>query len=123
MGSTEGGELRSHMPQGLAKKKKNQPNQRDICSYLAECGVDSVIKDGDDSKMTRGTVIDLQISLQTPVFKKELCEQLVAAKGEGGRQVDSEPGVSRCKLLPREWMGSKVLLHSAGSYVQQTDKP
>lgn len=105
----------------MAKKKK--PNKRDIRSYLAECGMDSVIKDGDNSKMTRGTVIDLQISLQTPVFKKQLCEQLVAAKGEGGRRVDSEPGVSRCKLLHREWIGSKVLLHSAGSYVQQTDKP
>ena len=70
--------------------------------------MDSVIKDVDNSKMTRGTVIDLQISLQTPVFKKELCEQLVVAKGEGGRRGDSEPGVSRCRLLTQRMDGQQV---------------
>lgn len=64
MGSTGGGELRTNMPRGMAKKKKKPNNKRDIQSYLAECGMDSAIKDVDNSKMTRGTVIDRQISLQ-----------------------------------------------------------
>ena len=46
-------------------------------------------------------------------------EQIVAAIGRGlGRGMDWAAGVSRCKLLPREGMSSKVLLYSTGHCIQ-----
>ena len=36
----------------------------------------------------------------------------------GGSGMDGEIGVHRCKLLPLEWMGNEVLLHSMGNYIQ-----
>ena len=33
-----------------------------------------------------------------------------------GGGMDSEFGVSRCKLLYREWINNKVLLYSTGNY-------
>ena len=35
---------------------------------------------------------------------------------EGG--LDWEFGISRCKLLHREWINNKVLLYSTGNYIQ-----
>ena len=32
--------------------------------------------------------------------------------------MDLEFGVSRCKLLYREWINNKVLLNSTGNYIQ-----
>ena len=44
--------------------------------------------------------------------------RLVVAKGEGtGEGNDWEFGVSRCKLLYREWINSKVLLYSTGNSI------
>ena len=44
--------------------------------------------------------------------------RLVGAKRVGGgRRMDWEFGVSRCKLLPLEWINSKVLLYSKGNYI------
>ena len=37
---------------------------------------------------------------------------------EGGGGMDWEFGISRCKLLYREWINNKVLLYSTGSYIQ-----
>ena len=46
-------------------------------------------------------------------------EQIVVAKGEEAPgEMDWEFGVSRCKLLHREWINSKVLLYSTGKYIQ-----
>ena len=43
----------------------------------------------------------------------------MVAKGEENRGgMDWEFGVSRCKLLYIEWINSKVLLCSTGSYIQ-----
>ena len=43
----------------------------------------------------------------------------MVAKGEGaGEGMDWEFGVSRCKLLYREWVNNKVLLCSTGNYIQ-----
>ena len=43
----------------------------------------------------------------------------MVAKGEGGGGgKDWEFGVSRCKLLYREWINNKVLLYSTGNYIQ-----
>ena len=45
--------------------------------------------------------------------------RLVVAKGEaGGRGMEWEFGISRCKLLYTEWINNKVLLHSTGNYIQ-----
>ena len=32
--------------------------------------------------------------------------------------MDWEFGLSRCKLLPLEWISSEVLLYSTGNYIQ-----
>ena len=37
---------------------------------------------------------------------------------EGGRVMDWEFEVSRCKLLHLEWINNKVLLYSTGNYIQ-----
>ena len=43
----------------------------------------------------------------------------MVTKGEGlGGGMDSEFGISRFKLLYREWINNKVLLYSAGNYIQ-----
>ena len=45
--------------------------------------------------------------------------RLVVAKGEGvWGGMEWEFGVSRCKLLYREWINSKVLLYSTEKYIQ-----
>ena len=38
--------------------------------------------------------------------------------GQGGRGMDWEFGVGRCKLLHLEWINDKVLLYSTGKYIQ-----
>ena len=43
----------------------------------------------------------------------------MVAKGEGRRgRKDWEFGISRCKLLYREWINNKVLLYSTGNCIQ-----
>ena len=45
--------------------------------------------------------------------------KLVVVKGEGGGGgMESEIGVSRCKLLYMEWINNKVLLYSTQNYIQ-----
>ena len=45
--------------------------------------------------------------------------RLVVAKGEGGgRGMDWEFEVGRCKLLHLEWINNKVLIYSTGNYIQ-----
>ena len=38
--------------------------------------------------------------------------------GGVGGGLEWEAGVSRCKLLYREWINNKVLLYSTGNYIQ-----
>ena len=38
--------------------------------------------------------------------------------GRDRRGMDWEFGISRCKLLYREWMNDQVLLYSIGNYIQ-----
>ena len=46
-------------------------------------------------------------------------ERLVVAKeGWGGRGMDWEFVISRCKLVYTEWINNKVLLYSTGNYIQ-----
>ena len=42
----------------------------------------------------------------------------MVAKVGGGEGMDWEFGISRCKLLYREWIKNKVLLYSIGNYIQ-----
>ena len=43
----------------------------------------------------------------------------MVAKGEGvGEGMEWEVGVSRCKLLYREWIHNRVLLQSTGNFIQ-----
>ena len=42
----------------------------------------------------------------------------MVASGEGWGGMDWEFGISRCKLLYREWINNKVLLYSTGNYIQ-----
>ena len=52
-------------------------------------------------------------------IESDIENRLVVAKGEGcGRGKDWEFGVSRYKLLYREWINNKVLLYSTGNYIQ-----
>ena len=45
--------------------------------------------------------------------------KLVVAKGvRGGRGLDWEFGISRCKLLYIGWINNKVLPYSIGNYIQ-----
>ena len=52
---------------------------------------------------------------QTHRHREETC----GCQGEGfGGRIDGEVGISRCKLLYREWINSKVLLYNTRSYIQ-----
>ena len=44
--------------------------------------------------------------------------RFVVDKGGGGKKMDWEFGVGRCKLLYVEWINNKVLLLSTGNYIQ-----
>ena len=39
-------------------------------------------------------------------------------EGGGGRELDREFWVGRCKLLHLEWISNEVLLYSTGNYIQ-----
>ena len=44
---------------------------------------------------------------------------LVVAKGKVGMgRMDWEFGISRCKLVYRQWINDRILLYSAGNYIQ-----
>ena len=46
-------------------------------------------------------------------------EKNLGLQGEGvGRGVEWEVGVSRCKLLHREWINNEVLLYGTDKYIQ-----
>ena len=65
---------------------------------------------------------NLKYDTNEPIYKAErdsdIENRLVVAKGVGGGGgMDFKFGVSRCKLLLREWM-DKVLLYSTGNYIQ-----
>ena len=54
------------------------------------------------------------INRDTDVENK--CTDTKAGRGGGG--MDWKFGISRCKLLYREWINNKVLLYSTGDYIQ-----
>ena len=50
---------------------------------------------------------------------RDIGNTLLVAKGEGGgRRVDWELGISRCKLVYTEWINNNILLYSSGKYIQ-----
>jgi len=59
------------------------------------------------------------MNLSTEKKIMDMENRLVVAKGEaGGSGMDWEFGVSRCKLLPLEWISNEILLYSTGNYIQ-----
>ena len=66
---------------------------------------------------------NLKYDTNEPVYKTELArrhrEQTCGCQGGGGRGgMDWELEIHRRKLLYREWVNNKVLLHSTGNYIQ-----
>ena len=51
----------------------------------------------------------------------DLENRLIVAKGEGegegGRGMDWESGVNRCKPLQVEWISNEILLYSTGNHI------
>ena len=47
----------------------------------------------------------------------EIENRLMVAR-KGGRRLDWEFGISRCKLLHRDWVNHKVLQDSTGAYTE-----
>ena len=45
-------------------------------------------------------------------------EQTCDCREGGGRGMDGEFGVNRCKLLHLEWLSKEAPLHSTGNYIQ-----
>ena len=65
---------------------------------------------------------NLKCGINEPIYNTEtdsdMENRLVVDKGEGGgRGMDWEFGVGRCKLLHLEWINNKVLLYSTGNYI------
>ena len=61
-----------------------------------------------------------QMNLSSEKKLMDMEIRLVVAKEEGergGREMDWEFGVNRCKLLPLEWISNEILLCSTGNYV------
>ena len=56
---------------------------------------------------------------ETEIGLTDIENRRVVAKGRSGG-MDPELGISRCKLLYREWANYKVLLYSKGSYNQRS---
>ena len=52
---------------------------------------------------------------QTHRHRQQTCNQ-GERRGQGG--MDWEFGISRCKLLSREWINNRVLLYSTGKCIQ-----
>ena len=68
-------------------------------------------------------MISLIYGTNKPFHRNEihaLGEQICGCQGEEGRGrgMDWEFGVSRCKLLPLEWISNEILLYSTGNYIQ-----
>ena len=60
----------------------------------------------------------VQMNFSTEKKIMDMESRLMVAKGEGvGSGMDWEFGVSRCKLLPLEWISNEILLYSAGNYI------
>ena len=71
--------------------------------------------------------VEFKYDINEPIYKtrgSQTCElpsesRLEVAKGEwGGRGMDWEFGVRRCKLWHFEWINNKVLLYSTEDYIQ-----
>ena len=65
---------------------------------------------------------NLTYDTNEPIYEtetdKDTENRLVLPKVGGGREVNWESGVGRCKLLHLEWINNKVLLYSTKNYTQ-----
>ena len=65
-----------------------------------------------------GTMQHLSMHLRNPSRTLKLDWWLPRGVGGVGRKLDWELGISRCKLVYREWINHKVLLYSSGNHIQ-----
>ena len=65
---------------------------------------------------------DLKYGSDEPACETETDSQAtdvwLPAGRRGGRRMDWEFGVDKCKLLPLEWINNKVPMYSTGNYIQ-----
>ena len=59
-----------------------------------------------------------QMDLSTKQKQTHRCREQTCGCQGGGRGMDCEFRISRCKLLHLEWINNKVLLYSTGNYIQ-----
>ena len=65
--------------------------------------------------------MESEIWQNEPIHETEIDSQrsdLWLPRRWGGRGMDWEFGVGRCKLLQMEWISNKVLLYCSGNYIQ-----
>ena len=61
---------------------------------------------------------NLKYGTNEGIYKTDIENRLVVAKGVGGRiGMDGEFGIGRYKLLHLEWISNEVLQYSIGSYI------
>ena len=65
-----------------------------------------------------GTMQQLSTHLRNPSRTLKLDWRLPRDMGGTGRKLDWELGISRCKLVYKEWINHKVLLYSSGNHIQ-----
>ena len=114
-----------HIYDGLLSHKKGWNNA--VCSTM-DGPRDYHIEWSKSDKQRKISYIthmwNLKYDTNEPIYKTEintsLENRLVIAKGEGkdGGSMNWEFELSRRKLLHREWINNKVLLHSTGNYIQ-----
>ena len=67
---------------------------------------------------------NLKYGTNEPIYKTETeswtkrTDLWLPRGGEGGRGMDWEFGIGRCKLLHLEWINCKLLMYSTGNYIQ-----
>ena len=70
------------------------------------------------TSLISGIYYTAQMNLSTEKKIMDSENRLVVAKEEGeGVGWDWQSGVSRCKLLPVEWISNEMLLYSTGNYI------
>ena len=61
--------------------------------------------------------MESKYDINEPIYKTETGSHMIVKEKETWRKIDWEFGISRYRLLYREWI-NKVLLYSTGSYSQ-----
>ena len=116
-----------HIHNGMLLSHKKEWNNA-ICSNM-DATRDSHTK-WSTSERKRKTPYDINLYVESKIWHKylqnrkrltDIENRYVVVKGAvGGREIDWDLRVSRCKLLHLEWISNEVLLHSTGDYIIQS---